>query len=340
MTGRRSLRLLAGAVLVAAGLTSCTEPERDVVALLMPDSDTPRWEKLDRPTFEAAVRAECPDCVVEVRSAANSATTQSQQFDEVVAAGADVVVLVAVSGPSGEALITRAGDLPVVAYDRFVAGADHYVSFDNAKVGQLQAQALVDAAGKGASILRVNGGAGDPNTTAIRIAATPVLQKAKVQVLAELDPKDWEAETARDWVAEQIGIHGVEAIDGVLASNDDQAGGVAAAFKAAGARVPVLTGQDGELTALQRIITGRQTVSVYKSIREEATAAAQVAVQLLRGEAVTGSTMHEGVPAHVFAPIPVTRENLTNTVVRDGLVTIDELCPVSMQPYCERHGIW
>jgi len=265
---------------------------------------------------------------------------QSEQLRDALDDGADVIVLTAVSTDAGESLLQAAGATPVIAYDRFIAGADYYVSFDNDAVGRLQAQALVAAAGPRPRLLVVNGAQGDPNAAALRLAAAEVFAGSGAQVLATANPADWHTDTAQQWVTEQLDLLGGERVDGVYAGNDAQAAGVVAALEAAGhPRVPV-TGQDGELEALQRILRGDQLMTVYKSVTDEATQAATLAVQLVGREDVDPSTTEvEGVPAYLFEPVAVTVANLTDTVVRDGSVTIDELCTPPLLAVCERLGI-
>jgi D-xylose transport system substrate-binding protein len=203
----------------------------------------------------------------------------------------------------------------------------------------MQAQALVDASGKAPRILMLNGAGGDANATAMKLAAHKAFDDAGVKILAEGDLADGDAETAETWVTEQLDALGDDRIDGVYAANDTQAEGVAAAFRKADRKVPVVTGQDAELTALQRIISGEQTMTVYKSFPDEADQAAEIAVDLMKGNDVEDTEDYEGVPSVIFDPVPVTLANLTDTVVREGVVTIDEMCTSELRERCEELGI-
>jgi len=334
-------RLIAPAAMavVAAGLSGCQVQDEDVIALLLPDLVTDRWEHQDRPAFEEAVRANCLDCVVKVYNAATSAATQQDQLTEAKQDGADVIVLAAVDSDAGESMVRSAGDIPVIAYDRFVGGADYYVSFDSSQVGTLQAEALVAEAGSRPHILMINGEEGDPNATALKLAAHEVFERAGVRVLAEEDPEDWHADTAKAWVADQIERLGDRRIDAVYAANDSEAEGVVQAFREAKRALPVITGQDGELAALHRIVLGEQTMTVYKSVPDEADRAAKIAVALIAGRAIGGTTDHEGVPSVIFDPVAVTVDNLTNTVVRDGVYSVEAICTPELRKRCEALGI-
>jgi D-xylose transport system substrate-binding protein len=277
---------------------------------------------------------------VEVYVAGGDSQLQTRQLQQALDAGADAIVLAAVTSETGEALVQSAGEVPVIAYDRFVAGADYYVSFDNEAVGRLQAEALVDAAGSKPSLLVLNGAVGDPNATTLELAAAPIFDAAGARVLAQGRPENWHTDTAQKWVAGQLEHLGDTRIDGVYAGNDAQATGVVRAFEDAGRQLVPVTGQDGELAALQRIVTGDQTMTVYKSIAAEATSAAELAVRIVRGEPVEGAKPVEGVPSYLFEPVAVTVANLADTVVRDGTVTIDELCaPPDVRRACERLGL-
>ena len=326
-------------LLLAAGLSGCQSEDRQVIAFLLPDSASSRWEDVDRTEFQAAVEASCADCVVKVYNAGGDADTQQDQLGQAKEDDADVFVLAAVDTDVGESMVEAAGETPVIAYDRFINGADYHVSFDGSQVGALQAEALLKASRKAPRILMLNGAVGDTNATAMKLAAHKAFDDAGVEILAEEDLADSDPGTAEAWVTEQLEALGNDRIDAVYAANDTQAEGVAAAFRKASRRVPVITGQDSELTALQRIITGEQTMTVYKSFPDQADRAAEIAVDLLDGNDVEGVEDYEGVPSVIFDPAPVTIANLTNTVVRDGAVTIDEMCTLELRKRCEELGI-
>lgn len=342
---RRARGALLAIVLAvtASGLTACSDrrPDRPVIALLLPDPDAKRFEEADKPMFTAAVERLCGNCDVLTYNARGNQFEQRTQFREAVDKGADVVVLDPVSKAMGQELV-KTSRVPVVAYDRFVAGADYYVSYDNAEVGRQQAAALVKALDGAGSILMLNGGVYDPNAAALKEAAHAVIDPTKIDILTENDPTDWSVDTAKTWVSEQLDEHGTDAVEAVYAASDSQAEGVVAAYRDAGVAagdMPIVTGQDGELAALQRIVSGTQTMTVYKSIYDEATKAAELAVALTFDLKVSGAKEVDGVPSFVFKPVTVTVGNLTDTVVRDGLYTVDDICPDDIRKSCERHGL-
>ena len=339
---RRS-RFLAALVvtgLLGSGLFGCRSGDEDVIALLLPDSGATRWTERDQVVFEREVERLCPSCEVEVSMAEADPNLQARQLQQALDQGADVVVLAAVSSEAGESLLRAAGETPVIAYDRFIAGADYYVSFDSAEVGRLQARALVAATGPAPKLLVLNGAQGDPNAAAQELAATRVFEADGADVLATGHPDDWHTDTAQRWITAQLDQLGGARVDGVYAGNDAQASGVVAAFQAAHRPLVPVTGQDGELGALQRIITGEQTMTVYKSVTDEASRAAMLAVQIASGATVGEAAEVDGVPSYLFDPVAVTIANLTDAVVRDGFIDIDELCaPPPVRRACELQGV-
>lgn len=342
---RRALRASLAIMLavVAGGLTACSDrrPDRPVIALLLPDKDARRFEEVDKPLFVDSVERLCRNCEVHTYNADGNPFKQREQWDSALERGADVVVLGAVTSDLGKELVA-ADRVPVVAYDRFIAGAEYYVSYDNPEVGRLQAESLVKALRGDGPILMLNGGAGDPNADALKEAAHKVIDPTKIEIVSETDPPSWGMDTAKTWIAEQLAERGPAAVEAVYAASDAQAEGVVAAYRAAGvtaADMPILTGQDGELSALQRIVSGTQTMTVYKSIYDEAGKAAEIAVALTFDLKVEGAKEVEGVPSFVFKPVTVTVDNLTDTVVRDGLYTVADICPAEIRRSCQRHGL-
>jgi D-xylose transport system substrate-binding protein len=316
----------------------------DSIALLLPDAKTARYETFDRPFFEARV-AELGDYDVLYSNADQDAAKQQQQAESALTAGAGVLVLDAVDANAAVSIVRSANakGVPVISYDRLIAGGDlaYYVSFDNEKVGELQAAEFVDAVedAGGGGILMVNGSPTDSNAAQFREGAHRLIDASGLDVLAEYDTPDWSPDKAQAWVAAQIAQYGDEIV-GVYAANDGTAGGAVAALKAANVEpFPVVTGQDAELSALQRIITGDQHMTVYKAIKPQAELAAEVAVALLNGEEVTAPMRVDGVPTTLLDPVAVTVDNILETVVADGFWTVADICTPQYVDACEAAGI-
>lgn len=354
---KKSIGRVTAAVVIAGALATstaaCTGPPAPTpdgsgegsIALLLPDAQTARYETFDRPLFEARV-AELGDYDVLYANADQDAAKQQQQAESALAAGADVLVISAVDANAAVSIVSAANakGVPVISYDRLIAGGDlaYYVSFDNEEVGLLQASAFVDAmeaGGEGSGILMVNGSPTDSNAALFKQGAHSVIDDSGLRVLAEYDTPGWNPERAQSWVSGQIAQHG-DAIAGVYAANDAIAGGAIAALRAANVDpLPVVTGQDAELSALQRIISGDQYMTVYKAIQPQAALAADVAVALLRGEEVTAPMTTNGVPTTLLDPVAVTIDNIVDTVVADGFWTVDDICTPQYADACEAAGI-
>ena len=335
--------------LAAAALTACTGQSTGgdgTIALLLPDAKTARYETFDRPLFEQRV-AELGDYDVLYSNADQDAAKQQQQAESALAAGARVLVLDAVDTKAAASVVAeaRAQGVPVIAYDRLIAGGDlaYYVSFDNEKVGVLQATALLEGLDErgdaGGGILMVNGSPTDSNAALFRDGAETVLEDSGLRVLASYDTPDWSPDKAHEWVAGQVAQYG-DQIAGVYAANDGTAGGAISALRAAAVDpLPIVTGQDADLAAMQRIVSGDQYMTVYKAIKPQAELAAEVAVTLLKGGEVTAPMEIDGTPTTLLDPVAVTVDNIVDTVIADGFWTVEDICTPDYADACRAAGI-
>jgi D-xylose transport system substrate-binding protein len=334
-----------------SGGGSSSDSKGSTIALLLPESKTTRYETFDKPLFEAKVKELCSDCKVSYYNADQDEAKQSQQVDTAINAGASVVVLDPVNGAGAGGMVTSAqqSGAKVIAYDRFIEGADYYMSFDNETVGKMQAEALVSDMGDKGSILMLNGAPSDPNAAQFKAGAHSVLDGSSVKILEEYDNPDWSPENAQQFVTDQLSKYDPSEIQGVYAANDGQAGGVVAALTGGGVAedaLPPITGQDAELAAIQRIIAGEQSMTIYKPIPIEADTAAEVAVKLANGDDV-GSTSdsgidqtdYKGVKSFIFTPIVVTADKVADTVVKDKFYTVDQICTSDYADACKAAGL-
>ena len=209
-------------------------------------------------------------------NANQDAAKQQQQAEAAITQGANVIVMSAVDGKAAQTIVQNAKSqgVPVVAYDRFISGADYYVSFDNKKVGELQGTGLVDAmkkAGKtSGDIVMINGAPTDANAADFKAGAHSVLDNSGYKIAAEFDTPDWSPDKAQAWMESQIGAVKANLV-GVYAANDGTGGGAIAALKGGGVNpLPPVTGQDAELAAIQRILAGDQALTIYKAIEPQA----------------------------------------------------------------------
>ncbi|MDH2391145.1 substrate-binding domain-containing protein [Streptomyces sp. HNM0663] len=358
--------VLVAALTLAAGLTACgqaadsnTAPDQGggargavKIGLLLPDTYTARWENFDRPLIENRIEELCPDCTVEYANAQGNVSTQQRQMESMITQGVDVLILDAVDPQALENSVRNAAEvnLPVVAYDRLAEGPiAAYVSFDGAEVGRLQGEGLLEAMGDkadGGQIVMMNGDPSDPNSAWFEEGARSVLE-GRVKIGKSYDTVGWRSENAHVNMAGAIAALGADNIDGVYSANDALAFGIISALKANYiSPLPPVTGQDAELAAVQRIVEGEQTMTVYKPFKPQAEAAAAIAVALGRGEPVDtvaedeiDNMTAEEIPAVLLTPIAVTVDNIVDTLVKDGMYTIDQICTPKYASACERAGL-
>ncbi|MER6274352.1 sugar ABC transporter substrate-binding protein [Streptomyces sp. NPDC001797] len=321
------------------------------IGLLLPDSVTARYEKFDHPYFEAQVKSLCADCTVDYANAAGDAAKQAQQVSTMVTKGVKVIVISAQDSAAIKSSIDAAvaKGVKVVAYDRLAQGkVSAYVSFDNVKVGELQGQALLDALGSKATtkskVVMINGDDADPNAGQFKQGAHKALD-GKVNIAYEQSGL-WKDTVAAQKMKAAITQLGAKNIAGVYSANDGMAGGIATTLKGAGISGIPLTGQDAELAGIQRIVAGTQSSTVYKAFKPEADAAATIAVDLLQGKSIsslatTTQTSGSGdqVPSQLLTPVSVTKANIKDTVIKDGLYTVSDICTSEFAKACKAAGL-
>lgn len=363
--------LMAGVAAIALVVAACSTTKESnsssggssggkTIALLLPETKTTRYEAQDKPLFVAKVRALCPDCKVIYSNADQKGDQQQNQADAALTNGAKVLVLDPVDSQSAAAIAdkAKAQGVPVIAYDRLVlnsAGVNYYISFDNARVGQLQAQNLVDrlsALGKqNPSIVTINGSPTDNNAKLFKQGAhsvfDPLVAQKKLTIAKEYDTPDWSPDQAQNEMQQALTALGNK-VDGVYAANDGTAGGAIAAMRAAGLQpLPPVTGQDAELAAVQRILSGDQYMTVYKAIKPEASQAAELAYYLLT-KAPVPANMTEGkvvnngkidVPSVLLTPVAVTKSNVKDTIVKDNFWTPQQICTATYANACKAAGL-
>jgi D-xylose transport system substrate-binding protein len=326
------------------------------VALLLPESKTSRYEAHDRPEFEAKVEEICEECEIIYSNANQSTSEQQSQGEAAITQGANVLVLDPVDATAVGSVVKKANEeeIPVISYDRLILGSPikNYISFDNEKVGELQAEKLSaklkEIGSPSGPIVMINGSPTDPNAGQFKAGAKKVFEKEGVNVAKEYDTPDWSPDQAQNEMEQAITALGKEGFAATYAANDGTAGGAIAAMKAAGIepKSKPTTGQDAELEAIQRILAEEQFMTVYKAIQPEADAAAELAVALAKGEAIprgliNAETNNEAgeVQSVLLEPVAVTRENINDTIVKDEFWSASEICTGPYKKDCEETGI-
>jgi D-xylose transport system substrate-binding protein len=361
---------LAIATVVAMGLAACGGDDDNgstdkasgdggsggkTIALLLPETKTTRYEEKDRPLFTAKVKELCPDCEIIYANASQDPNKQQQQAEAAITNGADVLVLDAVDVKSVGPIVQHANqeDIPVIAYDRLIPDQDisYYVSFDNVKQGRIQAQTLLDKLGSGAdgeSIVMVNGAPTDPSAGDYKKGAHQAFDKSGIKIAKEYDTPDWSPDKAQVEMEQSITALGKDGFVGAYSANDGMAGGMIAAMKSAGIDPSTrpITGGDSEAAAIQRILTGEQYSTIYLAIKQQAETSAEIAVAAAQGKDapadVVDAKVDNGakqVPSVLLSPIAVTKDNIDDTVIKDGFLTVDEICTGSYKSACKEAGI-
>ncbi|MGW1028016.1 substrate-binding domain-containing protein [Streptomyces sp. NPDC002577] len=351
--------VIVTALSMAVGVAACSGTSGSVsedggfdIGLLLPVDGTSRFGRFDKPLMEKKIKELCGHCTVEYVNAGGDAAIQRQQMNSMITKRVKVVILDAVDPMALRSSVEDMKDvgIPVVAYDRLAEGPiSGFVTFDGAQVGKVQAEALLEGMGDkadGGRIVMMNGAVTDPNAGWFKRGALSVLDD-KVKIARSYDTVEWREENAHANMSDAIAALGVDGIDGVYAANDRLASGVIAALKAADvAPLPPVTGQDADLPAVQRIVTGDQYMTVYKPFKPEADAAAAMAVALGRGENIDGiakttvdSATTKGIPAVLLAPVSVTAGNVKETLVKDGMYTLDEICTPEYRSACDKAGL-
>lgn len=336
MKSRFAHPLLACLGLLLGLSAAFASAEKPVIGLSLDTLKEERWQH-DRDTFTA--QAEALGAKVIVQSANGDDTRQTRDIEALISRNVDVIVIVA---HNGEALVravkaAKEAKIPVIAYDRLILNCDVdlYLTFDNVKVGELQAKYVADhlPAGRAANVVRVFGAPTDNNAKLFKQGQDnvvyPLVKAGRINLVFEDWALDWKPENAKKIVNAAITRNG-RALDAVIASADSVSGGVVQALLEEGLAGKVLvTGQDADLAACRRILRGTQTMTIYKPLKKLADFAAVAAVDLARGKKVAAtSTLDNGfkkVPSVFQDVISVDKDNLMATVVADGFQKAEDL---------------
>lgn len=269
---------------------------------------------------------------VRVKQANSDDRLQLSQIDELIAEGVNVLVVAPHDGEVTAEAAEKAhkAGIKIIAYDRLIKNSDIdlYVAIDNVKVGELQAEELLKNV-KSGNIAYVGGSPTDNNAALFRDGAMKVLKDNKdINIVMDKYSADWKAEEAYNNVLELLTTN--SNIQGIVCANDGTASGAIAAlekFSLAG-KVPV-TGLDSELSACQRIVEGKQLMTIYKPTDEISSKAAELAVKMAKGEQIeTNNKIFNGkvdVPSYFVNPIVVTKENMMDTIIKDDFHSFDDV---------------
>lgn len=316
--------LLAGAM-----LNTSLEAAKMKIGMTVDDLRLERWQR-DRDIFTEEANKLGAEVVAV--SANGDSDKQMRDAENLISQGIDLLVVIPNNGDVMGAIVDQAHQdgIKVLAYDRLLTNSDvdAYISFDNEKVGELQGKAIVEAMPKGRYFM-MGGSPTDNNAKMFRAgqmkAVQPYVDSGEIVIVGDQWVKDWLPEEAMK-IMENALTANDNKIDAVVASNDSTAGGAIQALAAQNmaGKVPI-SGQDADLAAVKRVAEGTQTVTVYKPIPKLAKEAAKLSVKMIKNENLeTTTTVNNGqkeVPAVLLEPIAVTKDNIGETIVKDGFHT-------------------
>ncbi|MGU3438390.1 sugar ABC transporter substrate-binding protein [Actinomycetes bacterium M1A6_2h] len=327
------------------------------VGVILPDTkSSARYESQDRPLLQKALSDAGLDPIIQ--NAEGDTTKFSSIADSMISQGAKVILMSNLSSESGAAVQKKAKEAGVatIDYDRLTLGgsADYYVSFDSNTVGNLQGQGLVDCIGAkpGAQVIQIDGSPTDNNATLFKAGALQVLQpkydSGALRLVGDQAIPEWDNQVGGTTFEQLLTANGGK-VDGVLAANDGLAGAVITVLQKNGlnGQVPV-TGQDATEDGLKAVLRGDQCMTVFKDVAQEAAAAAELAIDLAKGDTAAADakasatsedpTGNRQVKSVLLTPVTITKANV-KVAVDGGAVSASDLCSGDMAEACATAGI-
>jgi D-xylose transport system substrate-binding protein len=291
--------------------------------------DTLKEERWQRDKQLVEQRAKEVGATLDVQVANGDDAVQTKQADNMLTKGVDVLIVAPHNGEIAASIVEAAHrkGVPVISYDRLIRDADEdlYISHQVERMGEMQADYALKHVPKGNYVL-IGGSPTDYNAILLRkgqmTILKPAVDRGDIKIISDQFAREWKAEEALRLTEDALTRTGNK-IDAVVASNDGTAGGAISALEAAGLAGKVLvTGQDAQKDAIQRIVKGTQTMTVYKPIQPLAFGAVDAAIKLAKHEPVNAPTKinngKKDVPAILLEPIVVDKSNVDATVIKDG----------------------
>lgn len=348
-----------GSSSTSGGSTTASTGEGKKVALLLPQSGAPRFERFDKPFFEKALKRYCPDCELLYANAQNEdAAKQQQQAEAVLANGADVMVVHPVDPDAATAIaeLARSKGVPVIANTRPVNNSDNvkaYVTSDTPSLCIAQANAMIrrlDELGTPRGpIVMINGAPTHPEAIRCRDINRRMYDEAGVEVLESFDTPNWDPVKAQQQMEQWITKYGEDRITGVYSVAGIISGPVIAAMKSRGwdlSKHPV-TGLDADPGELQRMLADEQYMSVLQRIDLISDGAAKLAADLALGREFDRSMFNRtydmgsnrDVPTVWIPGLEITKDNIEETLINDDWYSAEEICTGAYRAACARAGI-
>src|SRR6185369_2095400 len=302
------------------------------IGLLLDSYVTDRWY-IDQKLFTDKVKELGGEVQIEV--AYGEPAEQIRLGKKMIADGCKVLAIIAVDGAKAVEIVDEAkkANVPVLSYDRLINTNDIavYISYNNEKVGELQAQYALSKIPRGKFLL-LNGPVTDNNAILYRNGQLKVLKKSmeegKIKLVGDLIMADW-GEIGALMKVDEFMSSGKQQPDAIIAANDALANGAIDALKPELKGKILVTGQDADLNSMRNIISGYQTMTIYKPIKPLAQLGGEIAMKLAKGEKIEGTTKLKfgniEVASILLDPSVVDKSNYKETVVKDGHVSLSEL---------------
>ncbi len=305
------------------------------VGVILPETaSSARWEGFDKPMLEAALKAKGLNPHIE--NAQGDVQKFSTLADGMINDGVKVLVIASINSELGGTVAQKANaqGIPTIDYDRLNLGgsSEYYVSFDNVKVGELQGQGLADALKdkpNGQQVIEIEGAPTDNNATLFHNGQEnilkPLYDSGKLKLVQSQPIDDWDNQKGGTTFENILTGNGTK-VDGVVAANDGLAGAIITVLKKyqLNGKVPV-TGQDATADGLKAILAGDQYMTVFKPIKEEAEATAELAAALAKGDKAAADK--------------VITKNEVKRVIDEGYVKAEEVCSGDLKATCTQLGI-
>lgn len=298
--------------------------------------DTLKEERWQRDKALVEQRAKEIGAVLDVQVANGDDAVQTRQADNMLTKGVDVLIVAPHNGEIAASIVEAAHrrGVPVISYDRLIRNADVdlYLSHQVERIGEMQAEYALKNRPKGNYVL-IGGSPTDFNAILLRRGQEKVLKPAidrgDIKIISQQFAREWKAEEALRLTEDAL-TRTANKIDAIVASNDGTAGGAISALEAVGLAGKVLvTGQDAQKDAIQRIVKGTQTMTIWKPIEPLAFGAVDAAVKLAHKQPVQApDKVNNGkieVPSILFEPIVVDKSNVDDTVIKSGYQKREEI---------------
>ncbi|MEE5989753.1 MAG: substrate-binding domain-containing protein [Lachnospiraceae bacterium] len=334
------------------------------IGIAMPTQSLERW---NRDGSYLKEKFEEKGYTVQLTYSDNKIDQQVKDIEGLIADNVDLLVIAAIDGESLTQVLgdAKSNNIPVISYDRLIMGTDaisYYVSFDNYTVGKLQGQfveSALDLANAGDKTYNIEFTAGDPadNNAGFFFNGAydvlkPYIDKGTLVVpsgqttFEKVATAQWDTANAMERMQNILGSYYSDGtqLDVALCSNDSTALGVTQAIETdyAGSNTVLITGQDGDVANLANIVDGKQTMTVYKAVANEAVATIDLGVAILNGETPDASLIDKAgwsfdcaydtssydngtgiIPSYLLVPTVVTKDNIQKELVDTGYYTLD-----------------